>query len=60
MEVTGNQNVNLNSQFGTIVATHLHLQLNHKLYVVTGARMHDVIIFSGADKWPETKNNKLH
>ena len=28
MEATGNQNVDLNSQFGTIVATHPHLQLN--------------------------------
>ena len=28
METTGNQNVDLNSQFGTIVATHPHLQLN--------------------------------
>ena len=28
METTGNQNVDLNSQFGTIVATHSHLQLN--------------------------------
>ena len=28
MEVTGNQNVDLNSQFVTIVATHPHLQLN--------------------------------
>ena len=28
MEATGNQNVDLNSQFGTLVATHPHLQLN--------------------------------
>ena len=28
MEATVNQNVDLNSQFGTIVATHPHLQLN--------------------------------
>ena len=28
METTGNQNVDLNSQIGTIVATHPHLQLN--------------------------------
>ena len=28
MEATGNHNVDLNSQFGTIVATHPHLQLN--------------------------------
>ena len=28
MEATGNQNVDLNSQFGTIVATHPHLHLN--------------------------------
>jgi len=28
MEATGNQNVDLNSQLGTIVATHPHLQLN--------------------------------
>ena len=28
MEASGNQNVDLNSQFGTIVATHPHLQLS--------------------------------
>ena len=33
MEVTANQNVDLNSQFGTIVATHPHLQLNRNSFL---------------------------
>ena len=38
METTGNQNVDLNSQLGTIVATHPHLQLNQSILWCTRAR----------------------
>ena len=33
MEATGNENVDLNSQFGTIVATHPHLQFINQNFI---------------------------
>ena len=43
MEATGNQNVDLNSQFGTIVATHPHLQLNQNSIPSTAPSLNFVV-----------------